>query len=59
MCDYIKPLSKKASNNSILHVGTNHTLRSLSGTVLDKMLLLKSFIEKMLPQAKVYINNQQ
>ena len=53
MYDNIKPLFKRASDNVILHVGTNDAPNSTSSVTLDNMLSLKSFIEKTLPQPKV------
>ena len=49
MYDYIKLLLKKAPDNVILHVGTNDTPNSASRPIIDNMLSLKNFIEKMLP----------
>ena len=49
--DYIKPLLKKCPGNIILHVGTNNTVNESSKTVLGKLLDLKKFIEKTLPES--------
>ena len=57
MYDCIKPLLKKAPANVILHVGTNNAPNSTSRAILDNILLLKSFIEKALPQSNVCISN--
>ena len=57
MYDYIRPLLKKAPDNVILHVGTNDAPNNTSRAILDNLLSLKSFIEKMLPQSKVCISN--
>ena len=43
---YIKPLLKKCPKNIILHIGTNNTVNGTSTIVLDKLLSLKSFVEK-------------
>ena len=57
MYDYIKPLVKKCPDDIILHVGTNNTVNELSKVVLGKLLDLKKFIEKTLPESNVVISN--
>jgi len=57
MMDYIKPLLRKAPENVILHVGTNSSVGENSGVILNKLLLLKSYIEKELPGCKVFLSN--
>ena len=57
MYDYIKPLLKKCPKNIILHIGTNNTVNDTSRIVLDKILSLKAFVEKALPDCNVCISN--
>ena len=57
MYDYIKPLLKKCPKNIILHIGTNNTVHDTSRIVLDKILSLKAFVEKALPDCNVCISN--
>ena len=55
--DYIKPQLRKCSKNIILNIGTNNTVNEISRTVLDKLLSLKAFVEKTLPDCNVCISN--
>ena len=55
--DYIKPLLMKCSKNIILHVGTSNTVNETSTIVLDKLLSLKAFVEKVLIDCNVCISN--
>ena len=55
--DYINPLLKKFSKNIILHIRTNNTVNETSGIVLDKLLPLKVFVEKVLPDCNACISN--
>ena len=48
---------KKHPDNIILHVGTNNAAREPARTVFDKLLSLKSFIEKTLTNCKISISN--
>ena len=57
MYDYLKPILKKCPDNIILHVGTNNAAREPAKTVSDKILSLKSFIEKTLRNCKISISN--
>ena len=57
MYEYIKPLLKKYQKNIILHIGTNSIANVTSRTVLDKLLSLKAFVEKALPDCNVCISN--
>ena len=57
MYDYLKPILKKCPDNIILHVGTNNAAREPAKTVFYKLLSLKSFIEKTLPNCKISISN--
>ena len=56
MHHYIKPLLKKCSVN-ILHAGNNNTVTEPSKEVFGKLLDLKKFIEKTLPERNVVISN--
>ena len=49
MYDYLKPILKKCPDNITLHVGTDSAAREPAKTVSDKLLSLKYFIEKTLP----------
>ena len=55
--DYIKLQLRKCSKNIILNIGTNNTVNEISTTVLDKLLSLKAFVEKTLPDCNVCISN--
>ena len=57
MYDCIKPLLKKCPDNIILHVRTNNTVNESPKVVLGKLLDLKKFIEKTLPESNVVISN--
>ena len=57
MYDYLKPILKKRPDNIILHVGTNNAAREPPRVAFDKLLSLKSFIEKTLPNCKISISN--
>ena len=56
MYDYIQPLLKKCSK-IILHIGTNNTVNETSRIALDKLLSLKKFVEKALPDCNICISN--
>ena len=53
MFDYVKPLIKKCPSKIILAIGTNNTPYEQSRVILDKILRLKNFLEKSLPDAEV------
>ena len=57
MYDYIKPLLRKCPKNIILHIWTNNTVNDTSRIVLDKLLSLKAFVEKALPDCNICISN--
>ena len=57
MYDYLKPILKKCPDNIILYVGTNNAAREPPIVVFDRLLSLKSFIEKTLPNCKISISN--
>ena len=56
MFDYINPLLKKCPDAVILHVGTNDCPHDTSRAILDKLLKLKTFILKSLPNSKIVIS---
>ena len=47
MYDYVKPLLKKYPDNIILHIGTNNSVNGTSRDILNGILCLKNFIEKL------------
>ena len=57
MYDYIKSLLKKCPDNIILHVGATNLVNEPSKIVLDKLLILKKFIEHTLSESNVVISN--
>ena len=57
MYDYLKPMLRKCPENVILRVGTNNAAREPARIVFDKLLSLKSFIEKTLPNCKISMSN--
>ena len=57
MYEYIKLLLKKCQKNIILNIGTNSIANVTSRIVLDKLLSLKAFVEKALPDCNVCISN--
>ena len=57
MYDYLKPLLKKNLDNIILHVGTNNSVNETSRDILNEMLSLKNFIEKLCPTCQVIVSN--
>ena len=57
MYDYIKPLLKRCPKNIILHIGTNNSVNETSRIVFNKLLSLKAFVEKALPDCYLCICN--
>ena len=57
MYDYLNPLLEKNPNNIILHVGTNNSVKETSKDILNEMLSLKNFIEKLCPTCQVIVSN--
>ena len=57
MHDYLKPLLKKNPDNIILRVGTNNSMNETSRDILNEILSLKNFIEKLCPTYKVIVSN--
>ena len=52
------PVKKKKNPcNIILHVGTNNSVNETSRDVLNEILSLKNFIEKMCPTCRVIVSN--
>ena len=56
MYDYLKPLLKKNPDNIILHVGTNNSINETSRDILNEILSLETFIEKLCPTCKVIVS---
>ena len=54
--DYMKPLLRKLPNYIILHIGTNDALNNTSREILDKILKLKTYIQKELMKCKITIS---
>ena len=57
MYDYLKPLLKKNPDNIILHIGTNNSVNKTSRDILNGILFLKSYIEKLRPKCNVVVSN--
>ena len=57
MYDYLKSLLKKNPDNIFLHVGTNNSVYEISRDILNEILSLKNFIEKLRPTYKVIVPN--
>ena len=57
MYNYLKPLLLKCPSSIILHVGTNDAINASSSVIVDRLLILKSFILDHLPECKVYISS--
>ena len=57
MYDCLKPLLKKNPDNIILHNGTNNSVNETSQDILNGILSLKNFIEKLRPKCKVIVSN--
>ena len=56
MYDYLKPLLKQNPDN-ILHVGNNNSVNDTSRDILNEILSLKNFIEKLCTTWKVIVSN--
>ena len=48
--DYMIPLLRKLQNYIILHIGTNDAVSNTSREILDKILKLKTYMQKDLPK---------
>ena len=57
MHDYLKPFLKRNPENITLHVGTNNLVKETSRDVLNEILSLKNFIEKLGLTCKVLVSN--
>ena len=57
MYDYLKPLLQKVHGTVVLHVGTNNCVNENSNNALHKILRLKQFITKGLPDSKIIISS--
>ena len=57
MYNYLKPLLKKNPDNIILHIGTNKLVNETSREILNGILSLKNFIEKLRRKFKVIVSN--
>ena len=53
------PIIRKQPKSLIIHGGTNDAVKFTSIDVLNKLLHLKSFVQKKLPDAKITIVHQQ
>ena len=56
MYDYLKPLLRKLPDYIFLHIGTNDALNNTSREILDKILKMKTYIQKELPKCKITIS---
>ena len=57
MFSYLIPLLKKNPKHVILHVGTNDAVNNSSEEILNKILQLKNYVEKALPESVVIISH--
>ena len=57
MNEYLNPLLKRNPDNIILHVENNISVNETSGDILNEILSLKNFIEKLCPTCKVIVSN--
>ena len=56
MYDNMKPPHRKLPDYIILHIGTNDALDNTSREILDKVLKMKTYIQKELPKCKITIS---
>ena len=56
MYDYMKPLLRKLPDYIILHIGTNDAVNNTSREILDKILKLKTYIQKELLKCQITIS---
>ena len=52
----MKPLLRKLPDYIILHIGTNDAVNNTSREILDKILKLKTYIQKELPKCQITIS---
>ena len=57
MYDYLKPLLKENPDNFIFHDASNDSVNETSRDILNEILYLKHFIEKLCPTCKVIVSN--
>ena len=57
MYDHLKPLLKKNPDNFIFHDASNNSVNETSRDILNEILYLKNFIEKLCPACKVIVSN--
>ena len=57
MCDYLKPLLKKNPDNIVLHIGTKNSVNETSRDIVNGILSLKNFSEKLRPKCKIIVSN--
>ena len=56
MYDYMKAPLRKLPDYIILHIGTNDAVSNTSREILDKILKLKTYIQKELPKCQITIS---
>ena len=56
MYEYMKPLVRNLPNCIFLHIRTNGILNNTSREILDKVLKLKTYIQKELPKCQITIS---
>ena len=56
MYDYMKAPLRKLSDYIISHIGTNDAVSNTSSKILDKILKLKTYIQKELPKCQITIS---
>ena len=54
--DYMKPLLRKSPDCIILHIGTNDAVNNASREILDKILTLKTYIQKELLKCQITVS---
>ena len=54
--DYMKPLLRKLPDYIIFHIGTNDAVNNTSREILDKILKLKTYIQKELPKCQITVS---
>ena len=56
MYDYMKPLFEKSLNYIILQIGTNYAVNNTWREILDKILKMKTYIQKKLSKCEITIS---
>ena len=54
MYDYLKPLLKKNPDNTILHIGTSNSVNETYRDILNRIISLKNFVEKISSNMQSY-----